>query len=476
MSHITPALAQHRLIAADPPLQDARFLMLQTLGHGGMASVYRAFDRVEQRLVALKVQREAEPAGPDHSLCTEFEAWSRFSHPHIVRAYELQHAKCGPLPAGSPYLVLEHVDDDASGHEPSSGPEAPAVIESIGVQLLRALERVHAEGFVHRDVKPANVLVSGRDRQVKLTDFGLAARSGIREEPGKVSGSLPYVSPESLLGAALDARSDLYSLGILMYRLATGSLPLPRASAEQLVRWHLFGPPVELHRDGSRLPGRLARFIDRLCARDREARPASCAEALSDLGLPATSSTPGVRPGRAELAELRLALDAVRRGERRLIRVNCERSAPGLLHEARVWSRLRGIGCYRVGPARAGSEGGLERLILRLALEGGERARMLLRRHGLDGRPGIELFPPSGCVDDPAGAACSPQETARRLGLFLSDWSREQPVVLSIEQGSGAGPVERALRRRLVASIGAARSAASRGGLLLLLHDPIERG
>jgi len=178
MSHNTPALAQHRLIAADPPLQDARFLLLQTLGHGGMASVYRAFDRVEQRLVALKVQREAGPAGPDHPLCTEFEAWSRFSHPHIVRAYELQHAKRGPLPAGSPYLVLEHVDDDASNHAPRSGPEAPAVIESIGVQLLHALERVHAEGFVHRDVKPANVLVSGRDRQVKLTDFGLAARSG----------------------------------------------------------------------------------------------------------------------------------------------------------------------------------------------------------------------------------------------------------------------------------------------------------
>ena len=91
------------------PLQDERFLMLEALGRGGMGTVYRAFDRTEQRLVALKVPYEKTPAGPAHPLSEEFDRWTQLEHPNIVRAYELGHAERGPLARGTPYLVLEHV-------------------------------------------------------------------------------------------------------------------------------------------------------------------------------------------------------------------------------------------------------------------------------------------------------------------------------------------------------------------------------
>ncbi|HKQ63061.1 MAG TPA: serine/threonine-protein kinase, partial [Candidatus Polarisedimenticolaceae bacterium] len=261
-------------MTATPALQDGRYLLLAALGRGGMAAVYRAFDRVGQRLVALKVPSVPEPPGPGHSLSVEFAAWSRLAHPNVVRLYELSWARSGPFPPGEPYLVLEHVAGGPAHRALPAGRSGPARVEALVTEVLRALEHVHGAGLLHRDLKPSNVLLPAGRGPAKLTDFGLAAPLGTREEPGRINGSLPYVSPEALLGQTLDGRSDLYSLGILLYQLVTGRLPLPGAGPEALVRWHLSGPPPDPRAVRPETPERLARFILRLTARSPAARPA----------------------------------------------------------------------------------------------------------------------------------------------------------------------------------------------------------
>ena len=258
------------------PLLDERFLLLEALGQGGMGAVYRAFDRAEQRLVALKVLTETAPAGPGHPLATEFEAWSGLDHPNIVQAYELGVTATGPIPEGTPYLVLEHVHGGPAHRMLEAGRLDASQAESVAHQVLAALDHVHGSGYLHRDLKPANLIVQPDRLRLKLTDFGLALPIGESREVGTVSGSLPYVSPEALLGLPLDERADLYGLGILMFQLVTGELPVPNGGARDVLRWHLGGPPADPLRIRPGTSPRLARFIRRLTTRDRSSRP-TCA-------------------------------------------------------------------------------------------------------------------------------------------------------------------------------------------------------
>lgn len=341
----TPAAAQ---------LQDDRFLLLETLGRGGMAAVYRAFDRVSQRFVALKVQLEDEPGGPQHPFAAEFEAWSRLSHPNVVQALELARSSSGPIERDRPYLVLEHVAGGPAHQVLRPGRETPGVVESFAVQVLRGLGHVHQAGLVHRDLKPSNILVGTgpeAERSIKLTDFGLATPLGQADEPGRISGSLPYVSPEALCGQPVDERADLYGLGILLYLLTTGEMPLPGAGPDELVRWHLTGPPPDPTRAGWRGPQRLARFIRRLTERSRDARPHDSQRALALLGP--QHDTPDVAhavPGscsRSERARLRLALDAVRLGAVRVLRAP-RVSGAAFRREAGVAAQVLGLGFYEI--------------------------------------------------------------------------------------------------------------------------------
>ena len=170
------------------------------LGRGGTGVVYRAHDRTSGRMVALKLAR-----GTSRSrLASEFDVWSRLKHPGIVRAYEFAVVRRGPFPAGTPYLVLEHVPLGVPGRpELRPGRMQPAQLEALALQMLGALGHVHEAGWVHRDLKPANLLASigtGRWPRFKLTDFGLATRIGASSPLGTFSGSLAYVAPEALLG------------------------------------------------------------------------------------------------------------------------------------------------------------------------------------------------------------------------------------------------------------------------------------
>ena len=139
-------------------LLDDRFLILGSLGRGGMASVFRAFDRVTQRIVAIKAQTEVRQAGPAHPLSEEYDLWTRLTHPNIARVLELRVARSGPLLRGSPYLVLEHVRGLPADRALIPGRAGSSALETFAVQVLRGLQHVHAANLVHRDVKPSNLL------------------------------------------------------------------------------------------------------------------------------------------------------------------------------------------------------------------------------------------------------------------------------------------------------------------------------
>lgn len=269
-------------------LQDDRFRLLKVLGRGGMGTVYRAYDLAEERVVALKVPSYASCTAPAASLAEEFDTWSRLRHPNIVRAYELAVATRGPIPDGTPYLVLQHVPGRPQLRTQRAGRMRPPAIGILAAQILSALVHVHEAGFVHRDLKPGNVLASrlpGRAPRYMLTDFGLATRIGTSDPLGTFSGSLPYVAPEALLGLPLDGRADLYGLGIMLFRLATGETPVPQGGAGEILRWHLTGPAPDPTRVRPALSASVVRFLRQITRRDREERPRSASCALRLLGI-----------------------------------------------------------------------------------------------------------------------------------------------------------------------------------------------
>ncbi len=460
---------------APTPLVDERFLLLETLGRGGMGSVYRAFDRAEQRLVALKVASDPAPPGPAHPLAAEFEAWSRLEHPNIVRAYELGLSGSGPLRAGTPYLVLEHVSGGPAHQMLQAGRVEAPLAESVACQVLAALEHVHASGYLHRDLKPGNVLVDSGRRRLKLTDFGLAVPLGQSREVGVISGSLPYVSPEALLGLPLDERSDLYGLGILLFHLVTGELPVPNGGAREILRWHLSGPPADPAQIRPQLSVRLVRFIKRLTARDRSERPTSAREALRLLGV----DRPRCRPqggipavGRAERAALRLALDAVRLGSVRVFQLPRAAGArAALLSEVSVWAQVRGMRFHRLGGAAQEARRSLARLVVSGLVERGAEAEACARRFGLERFLPLRFVGGIAVLDRPKECGSPPPaEAASGIAEFLLVSSRARPAVLSLERPGRDEPLLGEVTRCLIRAAQRATGLdPTRGGLLLLL-------
>jgi hypothetical protein len=463
------------------PLLDDRFLILGPLGRGGMASVYRAFDRVSQRIVAIKVQTEVQQAGPAHPLSEEFDLWTRLVHPNVVRALELGVVRSGPLLRGSPYLVLEHVRGLPADRALMPGRVGSPSLEAFAVQALQALRHVHAANLVHRDVKPSNLLTEaagGRIKRVMLTDFGLASHSGLGEEPGRISGSLPYVSPEMLLGLPLDGRSDLYGLGVVLFLLATGSLPAGDGGVLEVLRWHLTGGPADPTPLRPEISSRLASLILRMTARDPRRRPADASQALSCLGVRGAKGhcTPRRAESRADRASLRLALDATRLGYRR--RYDLPSDGPlrrDLLREARVWSQIRGIGFHRIHAGSAAGEGSLSELVLRLLLERGGRAVRLAKRFNL--RRWLPLGMLAGApVAIPFGPAASsrirrerPREAGAAIVGFVMACARERPLVITVEPVVRADPLVSAVLSGLRREVDPAGSRhAGEGGILLL--------
>lgn len=475
---------------APTALLDDRFLLLEALGRGGMGCVYRAFDRVEERLVALKVLLSRESFGPAHPLSTEYEVWSRLRHPNIVRAYELGRAVNGPLPSGTPYLVLENFSGLPAHEALQAGRVHPGHLEEFARRVLHALDHVHGAGLVHRDLKPNNVLV-GATRQgpgrIKLTDFGLAAKMGRADQPGCVSGSVLFVAPESVIGQPVDGRTDLYGLGILLYLLATGRMPVQSRDPCEILRWHLEGSPPDPRKLNPRVSERLSRFVKRLTARNPDERPGSCEEALVLLGGRKPPSQPLRRSGvgRAEKAALRFALDAVRLGALRQFDLPVERTAcTALMREAAVVSQVHGLLFCRLRSGRRRGFSTLGRLVLRLLVKSGPRVRRLVHEHGLHrGLPlgllgGLPVWDRLRAETEAEPTDPSVlQPTAWGVARFLLGSCERQPMVLVVEKGALTDPLALRVVELLVSEVKKPEENLPRkGGLLVILPKGVAGG
>jgi len=219
---------------------DDRYVLLSELGRGGMGIVYLAEETRAHRRVAIKVL-PPYLAGDDLNrvrFFREAEIVARLRHPHIVTVFEINQA--------GNFLVMEYIAGGTLNQWRKRHPAAEAELLTFIGQILDALHAVHAQGIIHRDLKPENILIT-EDGNAKLTDFGIAHICGATiTRTGTHLGTLPYMSPEQVLGDEIDRRSDVYAMGVVLYELFTGALPFtgPDASYHQIHT--LPRPPLEL--------------------------------------------------------------------------------------------------------------------------------------------------------------------------------------------------------------------------------------
>jgi serine/threonine-protein kinase len=229
----------------EPRLLNNRYELLEQLGKGGMAVVYRARDRMLERSVAVKVLRESysrDPAFLDR-FRQEAKAAANLSHPNIVTVHDFG------LDQGQLFIVMEYVPGtDLKTLIKQRGRFSPDDAVPLLIQACAGIGYAHRAGLVHCDVKPQNMLVTP-DMRLKVTDFGIArALSTIQpdERSEVVWGSPQYFSPEQASGAAPSPASDVYSLGVIMYEMLTGSLPFHATTSAELARLHLDAVPVPI--------------------------------------------------------------------------------------------------------------------------------------------------------------------------------------------------------------------------------------
>ena len=264
-----------------------RYRLIELLGSGGMATIYRATDTGLGRDVALKLLRPEYLRDPDFSARFRQEAQSAasLSHPNVVTVYDY-----GEDPSG-PYIVMELIDgEDLATILRRSGTLPPRQVARIGAGVARALAAAHARGLVHRDVKPGNVLI-GKDGQVKVVDFGIARAISEAQVtlPGTTLGSVHYFSPEQARGEPATAASDIYSLGIVLYEMLVGSRPWEGDSAASVALARLSGPIPDPMLVRPSVPPDLSAIVRRALAlepRDRWPSASVMADALEGTLAP----------------------------------------------------------------------------------------------------------------------------------------------------------------------------------------------
>ena len=275
----------------------SHYRVLEKLGAGGMGQVYKAEDTKLGRLVALKFlspDLARDPAALQR-LEREARAASALNHPNICTIYEIDDA-------GPPFIAMELLDGKTLRQRLADRPCAVEQVLALGLQMVDALEAAHAKGIVHGDLKPENVFVSDRDH-VKLLDFGLAKVHRVAEpdavtqappfsdptvfatQPGIVLGTVEYMSPEQARGEKLDARSDLFSLGVVLYEMAAGARPFSGPTAALTFDAILNRDPRPPAQFTPGLPGGLEQVLLKLLEKDPALRYQRAAELKADLTI-----------------------------------------------------------------------------------------------------------------------------------------------------------------------------------------------
>jgi len=247
-----------------------RYEILEQLGGGGMAIVYKGRDTILNRLVTIKVLRPEFTSDEDFvkRFRREAQAVASLSHPNIVSIYDV-----GRVDAVD-YLVMEYVEgDNLKNLIRSHGPLTPVKSAQIARQISDALEHAHENNIVHRDVKPQNVLIT-RDGRAKLTDFGIArgATAATLTQTDAIMGSVHYLSPEQARGETTGPRSDIYSLGVVLYEMATGSLPYQGDTPVSVALKHIQDEPPRPSIINPAIPLSLEKVIARAMAKSPSGR------------------------------------------------------------------------------------------------------------------------------------------------------------------------------------------------------------
>ena len=259
---------------------DDRYEILEVIGTGGMAVVYKAMCHRLNRYVAVKILRDdlANDEEFRKRFQTEAQAVAMLSHPNIVSVYDVSHSD------GVEYIVMELIEGvTLMQYMKKKGALGWKEALHFAVQISKALEHAHEKGIIHRDIKPQNIMIL-KDGTIKVADFGIAALESAQEKKSdQTVGSVHYIAPEQARGEQPDPRSDIYSLGVVMYEMLTGKMPYDGDTAEQVAMKHITGhpvPPQELNPD---IPEELAAITLKAMNSDINARYQSASELLRDL-------------------------------------------------------------------------------------------------------------------------------------------------------------------------------------------------
>jgi serine/threonine-protein kinase len=273
------------VIAGRPaPHSIGHYTNLRKLGAGGMGEVYLAEDTKLGRKVAVKILPEelARDEEAKRRLLREARSAAAIDHPNVCTIYEVGEE------GERPFVIMQYIEGETLAERISRAPLSLAECVDIGSQVASGIQEAHSRGVIHRDIKPLNIMITSRG-QVKVLDFGLAKpfmsdAEGLTElqisRQGMIAGTTPYMSPEQLRGEPLDGRSDIFSLGVVLYEMAAGKRPFDRGSAAGTITAILTDPPPPLT---ARELAPLQRVIDRCLSKERERRYQDAAELLEAL-------------------------------------------------------------------------------------------------------------------------------------------------------------------------------------------------